>query len=807
MAKFVLPMPELSTPPVLKDATPAIAPDRLKGVLLEAVRRAEAELERRYGGLEGSDLTLAEVGGLDLQLPSDPAQDAKVAAGWGRAIVAAVEHALPHVRLAKGLAGEVRLVLGPWVPGGSGAAPSGQVMFMLGWELGSSDQGRRVAAFLQGTRNEVAPVFEAAAARRPTDIGLIYDLLGHGPSSGEAMLIAIHQQLVGERFVPSASDLALKRGVNTLHGRFDELSRYARARLAGNHDLGRYFVELWGPSIAANVRRVWFDEPARDYPAAALGSVGRAQLPQLAWRPILPTELVLAAARDCVALCAHGKHPEARRRILAFGELDRLRVSILWRELAPDAGWTEFEIEACGRRAANPSALGWIGDMPTPMWANLDDPLPASEIPAKTRVTIHAEWTDASGNKWLSVEAKGHRGWISERGLWRANYHKVDGVLFARGPKDRDEISPNDVVQGSLGTCYLLSTLAAIAFANPDHIRQSIRDHGDSVSVRFYEHDKATDSHTREVWVRVSLEFQANARGGFLLTHSRQRDAAGKVELWPAVIEKAYAAWKGGYDAIDYGNPGQAMRELLGPKASDSGWEFTGPVSTHPLLSHSRDAVYWRKDGVHLSVPGLSDADRKLLHTYWDQDACKRYRAELERKPNLAFDVALLVHHAKAAGVSEAGLEVLTQWLEQERPATLGAKRYPGNAERLFASIKAKLDATRAGKERHVIVLGSRKWSGQQRAAAGEAVSKEAAGLVATHAYTVLDAYTGKDGRKYVRVRNPHGYHGRKYKNKSALANFFGFKLKGVEQDDPEFEIELSDVVRFFDNVNFSGMA
>lgn len=808
MAKFVLPMPELSTPPVPKDGKPPVGPDRLKAVLEAAMSRAEAELQRKYASLEGADLQLEEVRGLDLGLSSDPAQDERVAAVWGRAIVAAVEGALPHVQLAKGLSAEVRAALGAWVPGGSGAAPSGQVVFMLGWELGDSDQGKRVAAFLQGTRNETAPVFGAAASRRPADVGNLHDFLGTGITSGEAALLAVHGQLIGDQFVHNASDVALSRGYKLLGEKVDALSLYARARLAGNHDVPRYLADLWGPSIGGKVSAAWFEEPARNYPATALGGLPRAQLPQLAWRPILPRDRVLAIARECVELCAKGQHAEARRRIAPLGELDRLRVSIAWREAAPDAGWTEYEIAACATRHANPSALGWIGAHPAPIWDDLNDPAPSGAIPAGARVLVHAEWTDAAGGKWLGVEAKDQRGWISATTLWRAEYHKVDGVLFARGPKDRDEVSPNDVVQGSLGTCYLLSTLAAIAFAHPDHIRQSIRDHGDSASVRFYERDKVTGAHTREVWVRVSLDFQANKRGGFLLTHSRQRDADGKFELWPAVFEKAYAAWKGGYDAIDYGNPGLAMRELLGPKATSSGVEIAGNAAVlHPLFAHARDTVNWKKDGVHAMAPGLSDADRQLLETYWDDAACKQLRADLERKPSLAFDVPLLVHHAKAAGVSKAGQKILADWLEAERPKALGSKRYPPNAVRLFDTLKAKLDAVRDGSGRHVVVLGTRKWTGEQTAAAGEAVSKEAAGLVATHAYTVLDAYTGKDGRKYVRVLNPHGRRGRKYKNKSALANLLGFKLKGVEQDDPEFEIELSDVVRYFQTVNFTQVA
>ena len=53
-------------------------------------------------------------------------------------------------------------------------------------------------------------------------------------------------------------------------------------------------------------------------------------------------------------------------------------------------------------------------------------------------------------------------------------YTKFSGAAFVKGAGDVDAIDLNDVKQGQLGDCYLLSAMAAIARANPDVIRSLV---------------------------------------------------------------------------------------------------------------------------------------------------------------------------------------------------------------------------------------------------------------------------------------------------------------------------------------------
>ncbi len=130
---------------------------------------------------------------------------------------------------------------------------------------------------------------------------------------------------------------------------------------------------------------------------------------------------------------------------------------------------------------------------------------------------------------------------------------------------DHDPTAPKgaDTAQGALGDCFFIASMAAIANASPQAIADAIT------------FDKATGKYT--------VRFFEEARGGsmkpvyitvdaYLPTSGNRADPAfagdpGKP-LWPAILEKAYAQWKGGYDVIGEGGTGdQAMAELSGVRS------------------------------------------------------------------------------------------------------------------------------------------------------------------------------------------------------------------------------------------------
>jgi len=106
-------------------------------------------------------------------------------------------------------------------------------------------------------------------------------------------------------------------------------------------------------------------------------------------------------------------------------------------------------------------------------------------------------------------------------------YATATGPLFVAGP------DATDVDQGRAGTCYLLAAAGAIAAGRPAVIEGMFLDNGDGTfGVRFLTSTQA------EIWVTVDRRLPALA-GRLLLAAGAGRSWSG--ELWPALLEKAYA--------------------------------------------------------------------------------------------------------------------------------------------------------------------------------------------------------------------------------------------------------------------------
>jgi hypothetical protein len=187
--------------------------------------------------------------------------------------------------------------------------------------------------------------------------------------------------------------------------------------------------------------------------------------------------------------------------------------------------------------------------------------------------------------------------------------------LFIQGAGDVNAIDANDVGQGQLGDCYLLASLCAMARTPEGRARlKSIveekrddRGRVTSYAVALKQRDDAASRKAgkdvyRDVRVEVPPDFQTtrlSAKGDARhtdLVKSDAPDAAvvagaaragdsgadGSVEVWVAVIEKAYANMKGGFSAIGHGGfADEAMPALTGASAARK--PFEGPGAYWPV--------------------------------------------------------------------------------------------------------------------------------------------------------------------------------------------------------------------------------
>ncbi|MEW8351192.1 MAG: C2 family cysteine protease [Candidatus Thiodiazotropha taylori] len=148
---------------------------------------------------------------------------------------------------------------------------------------------------------------------------------------------------------------------------------------------------------------------------------------------------------------------------------------------------------------------------------------------------------------------------------------RTDDQLFIDG------ISIDDVNQGSLGDCYLIATIASIAKTNPEFISNMIADNQDGTyTVRLYD-----AGHPR--YIIVDADLYRNDNGDPAYTHGTN-----PREIWPAIIEKAYAKINGGYDDIVSGYPRAALLALTGNVPH---WSSTSSISLDNMYSQMERAL------------------------------------------------------------------------------------------------------------------------------------------------------------------------------------------------------------------------
>ena len=131
---------------------------------------------------------------------------------------------------------------------------------------------------------------------------------------------------------------------------------------------------------------------------------------------------------------------------------------------------------------------------------------------------------------------------------------------FSDRPAFVDGPDYSDIIQGSVGDCYMLATLASLADADPQVIEQMIAPLGDGTyAVRFYDG-------TTPVYLRVDGDLPVTSSGG--LAYAELSDAG---ESWVPLVEKAYAYFRYGensYASLHGGWMTDVYRHVAGSSAT-----------------------------------------------------------------------------------------------------------------------------------------------------------------------------------------------------------------------------------------------
>ncbi len=146
--------------------------------------------------------------------------------------------------------------------------------------------------------------------------------------------------------------------------------------------------------------------------------------------------------------------------------------------------------------------------------------------------------------------------------------------LYIKEPGDAGKIVPTDIAQGQLGDCFFLSSLGEISLKDPSFISDDIisRNGNGTETVHLYNDGEGNpiDTDTRNPTEFSAVSFHiANKFPKAAVNDDNTRDIVhGVKEIWPQVVEKAYAKDIGGYGVLNQGGYDEdAMEALTGHRA------------------------------------------------------------------------------------------------------------------------------------------------------------------------------------------------------------------------------------------------
>jgi len=159
---------------------------------------------------------------------------------------------------------------------------------------------------------------------------------------------------------------------------------------------------------------------------------------------------------------------------------------------------------------------------------------------------------------------------LAKNSIYTKEGNRLVPFIGANGESD---IHPNDVSQGGIGDCYLIAALGSLATQDPEAIRRLIHDNGDGTfTVTFYKKKLLGLGGYDEVKITVNRDDLTGSLPKGINSRANLGDVSGgSQEGWVAIIESAYAKWKGGYDKINGGHvwsPDHVLQELTGKETN-----------------------------------------------------------------------------------------------------------------------------------------------------------------------------------------------------------------------------------------------
>lgn len=201
-----------------------------------------------------------------------------------------------------------------------------------------------------------------------------------------------------------------------------------------------------------------------------------------------------------------------------------------------------------------------------------------------------------------------------------------EGPIAEKGPGDAHAFSPNDVNQGSIGDCYFLSSLIAVANNNPGLLQKAIKKNKDGTySVKLYKSEQKSFLFIKwksftPVTIKLYPTFpisadavdSANPNAATNPAHAQGGDAdkSGNIELWVRLFEKAYAILLGSYKEMGNGGFGaDALEAITGKEYKE---EVLGDDSHERIIDMVKSGTPTNVGTSKASWKSMGAADKKF---------------------------------------------------------------------------------------------------------------------------------------------------------------------------------------------------
>jgi hypothetical protein len=235
------------------------------------------------------------------------------------------------------------------------------------------------------------------------------------------------------------------------------------------------------------------------------------------------------------------------------------------------------------------------------------------------------------------------------------------GHAFVRDRhEDASGADPSDIRQGNIGDCFFLSPLMATVRINPRSIASKVRrigeapSGGDAFEVKLY--DASGDLVTHHVDDR----FVSNANGTPAYAQYGDRAADGGQELWVMLMEKAWAAQRGGFNNLDFGQASDGLMAVSGKRGT---WHQISTETADQIIRNIEKAYQDGKPVIPITpAPITSPALAWSTATGIPLVQSHAYNVERANRADDEIDVANPHGRNHLRGISSGTFRMIFDW-------------------------------------------------------------------------------------------------------------------------------------------------